>query len=78
MLFSSVSLQLSSTLGDFLVSRDMIFPVLVVNEWYSHIRTLTSMSRHISDPVAVHPSSWNHPVNGGGRVGDIGEANALG
>lgn len=36
------------------------------------------MSRHIGHFVAVNPSSWNHPVNGGGRVGNIREADALG
>lgn len=40
--------------------------------------TLTSVSRHISDLVAVHSSSWYHPVNGGRGVSDIREADSLG
>lgn len=35
---------------------------------------LTSISRNINDPVAVHPGLWNHPVNSGRRVSDIREA----
>lgn len=39
--------------------------------------TLTSMNGHVGDSVAVDVVAWNSPVNGGGGIGHIGEANSL-
>lgn len=43
----------------------------------NYTQILTSMSRDICDLIAVHSNSWRPPVNSGGCVSHIREADAF-
>lgn len=42
-----------------------------------YTQILTSMSGYICDLIAIHPNSWSPPVNGGGCVSHIREADTF-